>query len=145
MTTPDALTPPSSTVSTTRPGAPHRALRSGNGPSGLTYSPILVVVLIIVTLGVYGIVWHYMANRELRDFHPSIEVEPWLAAVSLVVPFANLVSIYRTGQRIQQAQVLAGLPPTCTPLVGAVLGWFVVGHAVYYQHALNGVWKHRML
>lgn len=145
MTTPDALTPPSETAVTTSYGAADAAHLSKNGSSGLAWPPILLFVLVVVTFGLWSIVWSYLANRELKNFHPSIEVVPWLAAVSLLVPIAGLVSIYRTGQRIQQAQVLAGMEPRCTPLLGAILGWLVAVHPVYYQHMLNGVWKHRQL
>lgn len=135
MTTPDASSP----------DVPYGAHTAGNGPSGLTLPAILVVVLMVVTLGVFGVLWHYMANRELSRFHPSIEVEPWLAALSLLVPVAGLVSIYNTGRRIQQAQALAGLKPTCVPLLGGILGWLFLAHTVYYQAVLNSVWKNRRL
>jgi Domain of unknown function (DUF4234) len=110
------------------------------GQPGKTRSPVAVWLLPLVTFGVYSLVWYYKINRELRDLHPSIQVDPALALLALFVPIANLVSMYRTGQRIAQAQQLAGLEPSCSGGLG-VLAWFVFGlNALYYQSQLNGVW-----
>lgn len=160
MTTPNAFTPPptgpgydSSTTgyeappaegyaaypvaTTTQPGYVQ------NGPSGKTRSPIAVFLLTLVTCGIYGLVWYYKINAELRNFSPSIQVNPGLAVLSLFVPVVGLVSMYNTGTRVQQAQAAAGLPASCSPIVGLLLGWIISGHTFYYQDALNTVWQHR--
>ena len=114
-----------------------------NGPSGKTRSPIGVFLLTLVTFGIYGLVWYYKVNTELKNFSPSIQVNPGLAVLSLFVPVVSLVSIYNTGKRVQQAQAAAGMQPTTSPVIGLLLGWFIYGHSFYYQDALNTVWQYR--
>jgi len=110
------------------------------GQPGKTRSPIAVWLLPLVTFGIYSLVWYHKINRELRDFHPSIQVDPVLALLAMFVPIVNLVSMYQTGKRIAQAQQLAGLEPSCSGGLG-LLAWFVCGlNAVYYQSQLNRVW-----
>src|SRR5690606_12821203 len=43
---------------------------------GKTRSPLGVWLLALITFGVYGLVWYYKVNRELRDYNGQIEVSP---------------------------------------------------------------------
>ena len=159
MTTPNAYTPPPAgpgfesspngygapadgyaayPVATTPQPLPYQ-----NGPSGKTRSPIGVFLLGFVTFGIYWLVWHYKLNTELKNFSPSVQVNPGLAVLALFIPIANLVTIYNTGKRVQQVQAAAGMQPTCSPVVGLLLGWIIYGHTFYYQDALNTVWQYR--
>ena len=111
------------------------------GQPGLTRSPIAVWLLLpVITLGIYSYVWYYKINRELRDFHPAIQVDPTLALLAMFVPFVGFVSLYNTGKRIGQAQQLSGLDKPCSGGLG-ILACFAFGlHAVYYQSQLNRLW-----
>jgi hypothetical protein len=110
---------------------------------GKSRGPFAVWLLSLVTLGIYGLVWYFKINRELRDFHPSIQVKPGLALLALFVPIAGWVSIYNTGKRIGQAQQLAGLGTACSGGLGLVAAWFFALHMVYFQGQLNRVWNGR--
>jgi ABC-type proline/glycine betaine transport system permease subunit len=87
--------------------------------------------------------WYYKINRELRDYHASIQVKPGLAVLALFVPIAGWVSIYNTGTRIGQAQQLAGLGSQCSGVLGLVASWFFGLHTIYFQGQLNRVWNGR--
>jgi hypothetical protein len=96
----------------------------------------------LITLGIYSLVWWHKINRETL-FNPRTRVTPFVSLIAvtlgalLVVP--PFVSIYRTGQRIAEAQRAAGLTPTCTPVRG-LLRSFVFGlHSLYYQAEMNKV------
>lgn len=159
MTTPNTFSPPptgpgSDVPSTDASGAPdgyaaypvataQQPVLFQNGPSGKTRSPIGVFLLWFVTFGIYGFVWHYKVNTELKNFSPSIQVNPGMAVLALFIPIANYVSIYNTGKRVQQAQAAAGMQPTTSPVIGLLLGWVIYGHTFYYQDALNTVWQYR--
>jgi ABC-type proline/glycine betaine transport system permease subunit len=110
---------------------------------GKVRGPVAVWLLSCVTFGIYGLVWYYKINRELRDFHASIQVKPGLAVLAMFVPIAGWVSIYNTGQRIGQAQQLAGLGSQCSGVLGLVASWFFGLHAIYFQGQLNRVWNGR--
>jgi uncharacterized protein DUF4234 len=113
-------------------------------------SIVWVIVLSIVTVGIYAFCWWYFIHRELRDFGRAkgtteLGTSPGksLLAVTLgaliVVP--ALVSIYRGFQRVQAAQRLMGIEPL-NGWIGLVL-FFVFGPGLigYLQSGLNPVWR----
>ncbi len=156
MSTPEftaAAPSPSQAIPIAQPGPPQgagQALSVGpvGGPvpnaqmPGKARSPFGAWVLTLVTFGIYGIVWHYKVNRELRDYHPSIQVNPALAVLALFFPIAGWCTIYNTGKRVAQAQRLAGMGNgSCSGALGVLL-CFVFGlHPLYYQSELNRVWR----
>lgn len=117
-------------------------------------NPWAVLGLSVITLSVYAVFRWYHVNRELRDYGLAragagtnpIVVDPSLAVLALfpggfvVVPL--LVSVYRTGGRIREAQRLAGLEPRVRPLLGVLLYVpFMAMTSAYYQAQLNKVWR----
>jgi hypothetical protein len=115
------------------------------GRAGKTRNIFLVwLVWPLITLGIYGLVWWYKINREARDFDSSIEVNPVLSLLAVMVGWIIIVppyvSIYRTGNRIAQMQRRAGLEPTCNAWIGLILGFFFSLFSLYYQSELNKIW-----
>ncbi|HYZ94040.1 MAG TPA: DUF4234 domain-containing protein [Actinomycetota bacterium] len=115
-------------------------------PDGIGYkrrNPWGVFLLTFITLGIYGLVWYYKVNNELKNFGVRNDPVVALLAVTLgatviVPPF---VSYYRTAARIQNAQENAGASERMSPLVGLVLVIFLNTFAfVYYQSQINKVW-----
>jgi len=97
----------------------------------------------IITLGIYGLVWWYKINRELRDFDnpqskPTNSLLAFLPGGLIIIP--PFVSIFQAGKRIRQAQISAGLQPTCSPGLGLFLGFIYGTYVLYYQSQLNKVW-----
>jgi hypothetical protein len=111
---------------------------------GKTRGPVAVWLLSAVTLGIYFLIWWYKINREVRDFAPSIGVSPGVATLAVsvgsLVVVPPIVSIVRTGRRIAAAQQSAGLPPTCSGVVGFLLSLVLGVNVIYYQAVLNQVW-----
>jgi uncharacterized membrane protein len=118
-----------------------------NGRVGKHRNIVLVwLVWPLITLGIYHLVWYYKINREARDFDRRIEVSPVVALLALAIGWVIIippfVSMYRTGERIAAMQRAAGLPGSCSGLIGLVL-MFVLGlNSLYYQNELNQIWKH---
>jgi hypothetical protein len=113
-------------------------------------SVVWVIVLELITLGIYGFFWWYFIHRELRDYGRAkgtteLGTSPGksLLAVTLgaliVVP--ALVSIYRGFQRVQAAQRLNGIEPL-NGWIGLIL-FVVFAPALigYMQSGLNPVWQ----
>lgn len=100
----------------------------------------------LITLGIYHFVWWYKINREARDLSPEIEVEPALSVVAITLGALIIVppwvSIYKTGDRINRMQAIAGLPPTCSAVLGLIASFFFGLHSLYYQSELNKIWTH---
>jgi hypothetical protein len=121
------------------PLPPLRSLRC----VGPLRNPTLEWLLVAVTFGVYYLVWYHHINRELREFDRTIEVRPGLAVLSQLVPVLGLVSVYRTGQRIRQAQISAGIVPDASGSLGVVTAVLLVMVVPYYTEELNAVWRGR--
>jgi Domain of unknown function (DUF4234) len=76
-----------------------------------------VVLLTVVTFGIYGVVWYYRINRELRDFgaaHGDAELgasRPWRSVVAVtigaIVVVPRLISLLRLTRRVQAAERIA--------------------------------------
>lgn len=108
---------------------------------GQVRAPARAWLLTLLTLGVYGLVHHYVVNRELRDY--GVEVRPtwsllaFVPGALLVVP--PFVTLWRTSSRIAVAQETVGLEPSASSPLGAaaIVLWLFVP---YQQGQLNRVW-----
>jgi hypothetical protein len=85
-------------------------------------------------------VWYYRANDEARRYLGDESINPTLSLLSQFVPIVNLISIWRTGERIGRMQERAGLTPSVQPILGLIASLFYVLHVVYYQSEVNKVW-----
>ena len=114
-------------------------------------SPWAPALLPVVTLGIYGLVWYYKINREMRDFgrargtdelgdSPGTSLLAITLGALIVVP--AILSLIHTGQRIQTAQRLAGIDPRMSGWLAIVMALLLppVFYA-YEQSELNKVWE----
>lgn len=112
--------------------------------------PIVVVVLTVVTLGIYQLFWWYYANRELADYgrargvtelgdNPTLSVLALFPGGLLIVP--AIWTMITTFKRVQAAQRLTGQTP--------INGWLglvivlVISPVLpgYMQSGLTSAWK----
>jgi len=111
-------------------------------------NPWGIWLLALITLGIYGLVWWYKVNRELRDYSAGrgrpFDNDPTLALLALfpgglivVPPFFTWVYTTRRVRGVQE--MTGGTDPVNSWLVVllAVLGSF---HMIYLQYALNSSW-----
>ena len=122
----------------------------GAGSTAKLRSVVWVIVLEIVTLGIYGFFWWYFIHRELRDYGRTKNTDELgtspgtsLLAVTLgaliIVPM--LVSVFNGFKRVQAAQRLTGLAPI-NGWIGLILFLvFYPGLMAYMQSGLNPVWQ----
>lgn len=111
-----------------------RVLIRGSNASAVRRNPVFVGVMCVLTLGLYMIYWWYQLTRELRDLGRANDVdlgrEPAKSALAvslgwlLFVP--PLLSVYRTGQRLQHAERLTGRSPSSLwPLIGLLIAAYL--------------------
>ena len=58
------------------------------GPAGKRRSTLAIVMLSIVTLGVYSLVWYHRINREVGNFDTRMHVIPGRSTVAVTIPWA---------------------------------------------------------
>lgn len=117
------------------------------GRTGKTRNIWLVwLVWPIITLGVYHLVWWYKINREAHDLDAGIEVSPAIAVVAITLGALIIVppwvSIFKTGERIGRMQTAAGMPLSCSGVLGLIASFVLGLHSLYYQYELNKIWDH---
>jgi hypothetical protein len=57
------------------------------GPVGKRRKPAAVLVLCVITFGLYGLVWHNRNNHELGDFDPQMQVHAARSTWAVVIPW----------------------------------------------------------
>lgn len=99
-------------------------------------------MLSIVTLGIYHLVWYYKINNELRNNGQRNDPAVALLAIAIgwIVIVPLFVSLYRTADRIRQAQEATGSGERIIPWLALLLNFVnliaSVG-PVYYQSQIN--------
>lgn len=115
-------------------------------PDGIGYkrrNPWGVFLLTFITLGIYGVVWYYKINNELKNY--GVPNDPTVATLAVtlgsIIVVPPFVSYFRTAARIQTAQQNSGATERMIPVLALVLT-FVIGTfvVVYYQSQINKVW-----
>ena len=97
------------------------------GPVGISRPPAIVMLLSILTLGLYTISWHRRINREMEDFDARMHVRPARSAFAVFVPWAAGLLITAAGAaRIIVDHVGVSLP--FDPIVTVQQGyWMLAG------------------
>ncbi len=121
----------------------------GSASPGKIRHPLGVVGLSIITLGIYGVVWYYMVNKELAEIGQANNTDELgdnpvtsvlavtLGAFIIVPPF---VSIWNFTKRLEAGERLTGAPQKLEPVIMFVL-WIFLGFVAIYltQSSMNNV------
>lgn len=112
-------------------------------------NPLGVVGLSLITLGIYYFFWWYFINREMRDLgrarrvdlgeSPSNSVLAVTLGWIIIVP--AIVSMWRTSERIQRSQEVAGVDRGANGPIIFILLLLIGPVGVWYaQSELNKAW-----
>jgi uncharacterized membrane protein HdeD (DUF308 family) len=108
--------------------------------------PLGPLGLSIITLGIYGLVWYYKINKEVRGVTGAGSPGTSLLAITLgaflIVP--PIVSWFNTAERIRQTQDRANVSSPISAVLAVVLLFipFVNMFATaYLQSGLNRAWE----
>ncbi len=120
-----------------------RELNVAPGVTAATRNPIAMWLLVFLTLGIGGVVWIYVVNRELRDYSKAVGrpfgnspvVSAILAALWPVAFIPTLIAVWLTARRVRTAQQWTGTPGRVHPALAALLVFALFTHVWYLQHA----------
>jgi hypothetical protein len=116
---------------------------------GQTYpkrSPLVVLGLVLITLGIYGFYWYYKVNEEIKRYTGDQTISPSRSLLAVIPGFLLIVppfiAYYNTSNHIVQMQQQRGLASQISPALVVILGLVIwIGMAAYVQEHLNRVWE----
>jgi hypothetical protein len=129
---------------------PYGEVRLSSGTTAKLRNPVVVAILVIVTLGIYQIVWWYLVNREMAEHgralgRKDLGEDPARSTLALfpggliVVP--AIWTTVTTFIRIQTAQRLHAQQPINGWLGFVLLIVFSPALIGYMQSGLNSAWS----
>jgi hypothetical protein len=116
---------------------------------GQTYpkrSPLVVLGLVLVTIGIYGFYWYYKVNEEIKRYTGDETISPSRSLFAVIPGFLLIVppfiAYYNTANHIVRMQEQRGLGSQISPALVVILGLVIwIGMAAYVQEHLNRVWE----
>jgi hypothetical protein len=140
----------SSTTSTPVPVLTGNQVQLARGSVAKLRDPIVVVILTVVTFGIYQFFWWYYANRELADYgrargthelgdNPTASVLALFPGGLIVVP--AIWTTVTTFKRVQAAQRMNGqmqINGWLGIVIVLVISPVLLG---YMQSGLNSAWR----
>lgn len=104
-----------------------------------------VVIMWMVTCGIYGLIWIYQTGKALRDYtaDPSVSPATDLLLCIFTCGIYQLYWFYKLGQRIQACGAIAQAPVNDNSLIYLLLSLFGMGvvAGAIAQSDLNQVWE----
>lgn len=125
----------------------------GSQEPGKIRNPLGVIGLMLITLGIYGIFWYYLINKEMAAIgkargsdecgtSPGTSVLAVTLGCFIIVP--PFVSMYKTWTRVAAAERLTGTPQGMEPGLGFLLSLLLSPVGTYIMQAnLNKVLQHQ--
>jgi hypothetical protein len=110
-------------------------------PTGKIRNPVVVILLTIVTLGIYGLYWHYAMFKETNEF--SNEGISGVFGL-LITFFCSIVAIFLLPAQVGSTRKGAGMPEGVSALNGLWILLPIVGIFIWIfqtQNAANGLWE----
>jgi uncharacterized membrane protein len=129
--------------------APEVPLKSGGAQIKLR-NPVTVLLLDLVTIGIYGLFWWYYVNREMAELGKAkgtteLGENPMNSALAIfpgaliIVP--AIITMINTGKRVKAAQRLSGQQEEANQWIGLLLLLVFAPVGLWYlQEQLNKVW-----
>jgi len=119
-------------TSQTTPGA--------TGPVGTERKPLTVVLLFIVTLGIYGLYWYYKTFQEMKDYSGQglggllgLLLSIFCGIITIFLLPGEVAGLYERAGKERPISALAGFW-NFIPIVGGIV-WLVK-----VQRRLNEFW-----
>lgn len=112
---------------------------------GTRQDPALVLILSLVTCGIYYLIWMHRVGNEVQDALGETDTNPGLD-VLLTLVTCGLYILYwdwRMAQKIMRLQEQVGIRPIDNGILYLALNLLAVGvvNSLMQQQQLNDVWR----
>ena len=111
----------------------------------LKRSPLGVIGLTLITLGIYFLYWWYKVNEEIRRYTGDQTISPGrsfaalLPGALLIVP--PFIAYYNTANHVLDMEQRRGIASQISPALVVVIALVIwLGLPAYVQEHLNRVW-----
>jgi hypothetical protein len=129
----------SDTTPTTPPPPPASAGIS-DGPRGDVRSPVFVIVMWFITLGIYGLYWQYKVFKELKE-HTGEGIGGGIGLILAI--FLGIVNVFLLPSEVGNMYARAGLEKPVRGVTGFWVLIPIIGFIIWVvkvQGAMNRVW-----
>ena len=110
------------------------------GPVGTERRPVIVVILFIVTIGIYGLYWYYKTFQEMKDYSGQglggvlgLLLSIFCGIITIFLLPGEVAGLYERAGKERPISALAGFW-NFIPIVGGII-WLVK-----VQRRLNEFW-----
>ncbi len=112
----------------------------------LKRSPIGVMGLALITLGIYFFVWYYKINDEIRTFEQDDTISPTRSLMAVLFGWMIIVppfiAVYNTAKHIEGMERRVGVSQTIESVLALLLFFILsIGYLAYAQEHLNRTWE----
>ena len=116
-----------------------------DGQPYLKRSPLGVLGLSVITLGIYFLVWYYKINVEVQRMENDQTMSPTRSLMAMIFGWLIIVppfiAMYNTARHVEAMERRLGIQQTVEPSLTVVLMLlFSIGNTVYLQEHLNRGW-----
>ena len=115
------------------------------GQPYLKRSPLGVLGLTLITVGIYFFYWYYKINDELRRFERDDTISPGRSLMAMlfgwIIIVPPFIAMYNTAKHLQAIEQRLAIQPQLEPaLVIVIMLVISIANPVYIQEHLNRVW-----
>ena len=115
------------------------------GKQYLKRSPLGVLGLDIITLGIYFFVWYYKISKELRSALNDDTISPMRSLMAMTFGWLIIVppflALWNTAKHVRELEQRMGVQQTLEPaLTIVILVVFAPANTTYVQSHLNSAW-----
>jgi len=115
------------------------------GPKGSIRDPAIVLILTLVTCGIYYLYWIYTVSVETRNYTGEPDTDPGLEVVLSVITcyMYTIYWDYKMAKKLAFMQSTVALPVTDNAILYLVLNFLGLGFLpmLIQQGHLNEIWR----
>jgi len=117
-----------------------------DGQQVLKRSPLGVLGLSIITIGIYFFVWYYKINAEIKRVEKDETMSPARSLIAMTIGWIIIVppflALWNTAKHVQALEQRVGARQTLEPAITIVIMLlFSVANSTYIQAHLNSAWE----